>query len=46
MNEQVVPLPLVAVTPIIGQGHWSKKYLVMLVSFGMFNGGTEGLLKM
>lgn len=33
MKEQVVPLPLVAVTPIIGQGQWSKKYLVTLDSF-------------
>ncbi len=33
MNEQMVPLPLVAVTPIMGQGQWSKKYLVTLDSF-------------
>lgn len=45
MNEQVVPLPLVAVTPMIGQGQWSKKYLVMLVSFGKPRGGIEGLRK-
>ena len=42
MKEQVVPLPLVAVTPIMGQGQWSKKYLVRLDSFGSPNGGTEG----
>ena len=45
VKEQVVPLPLVAVTPMMGQGQWSKKYLVMLVSLGRFNGGTLGLRK-
>ena len=38
-------MPLVAVTPIIGQGQWSKKYLVRLDSFVRPNGGTEGLRK-
>ena len=45
MKEQVVPLPLVAVTPMIGQGQWSKKYLVAEVSFVRWSGGTEGLRK-
>ena len=45
MNEQVVPLPLVAVTPMMGQGQWSKKYLVTEVSFLRRSGGTEGLRK-
>ena len=30
MMEAVVPLPLVPVTPIIGAGQCSKKYLVIL----------------
>ncbi len=45
INEQTVPLPLVAVTPMIVQGQWSKKYLVMLEPFGKWSGGTDGLLK-
>jgi hypothetical protein len=28
--EQVVPLPLVPVTPMIEHGQWSKKYRVIL----------------
>lgn len=32
MRVQVVPLPLVPVTAIIGQGHSSKKILVTLVT--------------
>ena len=39
----MVPLPLVAVTPMMGQGQWLKKYLVTLDSFGRPSGGTEGL---
>ena len=45
MKEQVVPLPLVAVTPIILQGQWSKKNFVMEDSFFKCSGGTEGLRK-
>ena len=45
MKEQVVPLPLVAVTPIIGQGQCSKKNLVTDVSFASRSGGTLGLRK-
>ena len=40
-----MPLPLVAVTPMILAGQWSKKYLVMDDSFLRCIGGTEGLLK-
>ena len=42
IKEQVVPLPFVAVTPIIGQGQWLKKYFVTLVSFSRLRGGTDG----
>ncbi len=45
MNEQIVPLPLVAVTPMMGQRQWLKRYLVTLVSCFKRNGGTEGLRK-